>query len=48
MIEYTVQEILRVNLCNVMLTLKTMSINDVLNFDYIESPEKLAILNGLK
>ncbi len=48
MAEYTVPEILRVNLCNTLLTLKNMNINDVVNFEYIESPEKLSILNGLK
>lgn len=48
MVEYTVPEILRINLCNTLLTLKNMNINDVINFDYIEAPDKLAIMNGLK
>ncbi len=39
MIEFTVPEILRVNLCNTILTLKNMKIDDVVNFAYIETPD---------
>lgn len=46
--DYTVPEILRVNLANVILDLKHMNINDVLNFDYMESPDRDAILQALK
>jgi len=37
--ETMVPEILRVNLVNVILQLKHMNIDDVINFDYMESPE---------
>lgn len=46
--EYTIPEILRVNLSNVILGLKNMKIDDVLNFDYMERPENEAILCALK
>ena len=46
--DYTVPEILRVNLANVILDLKHMNINDVINFDYMESPDRDAILQALK
>ncbi len=48
MVEFTVPEIMRVNLSSTILTLKNMNIHDVVNFDYIESPDKNSILNGLK
>lgn len=46
--ETMVPEILRVNLVNVILQLKHMNIDDVINFDYMESPEQDAILQALK
>lgn len=42
--DYTVPEILRVNLSNVVLQLKSMGINDVINFDFMENPDSDAIL----
>jgi HrpA-like RNA helicase len=42
--EFTVPEILRVNLANVILGLKHMKINDVVNFDFMEKPDTDAIL----
>lgn len=42
--EYTVPEILRVNLANVILDLKHMKIDDVMNFEYMERPDNDAIL----
>lgn len=48
MLESTIPEILRVNLANTILTLKSMKINDVLNFDYMEPPDKEYILQALK
>ena len=48
MIEYTVPEILRVNLCNTILQLKAMGIDDVINFGYMEEPDKNALFDGLK
>jgi len=48
MIENTIPEILRVNLANSILTLKSMNIHDVVNFDYMESPDKESILQALK
>jgi HrpA-like RNA helicase len=33
--DYSLPEILRVSLCSVMLTLKSMRINDVINFEYM-------------
>lgn len=43
MIEYTVPEILRVNLANTILTLKSMGIQDVVGFEYMETPNIEAI-----
>ncbi len=37
--EYTVPEILRVNLSYTILQLKNMHIHDVINFDYMERPD---------
>lgn len=48
MLESTIPEILRVNLANTILTLKSMKINDVLNFDYMEPPDKEFILQALR
>ena len=45
--EYTLPEILRVSLTNVVLTLKSMRIQDVINFDYMENPDKEAIFKAL-
>ncbi len=38
--DFNLPEILRVSLNNVILTLKSMKIKDVINFEYIENPEK--------
>lgn len=46
--EVTIPEILRVNLANVILSLKNMNIHDVVNFDFMEKPDKDAILTALK
>jgi len=48
MLESTVPEILRVNLCNVILQLKHMKINNVITFDYIEKPDDNSILQALE
>ena len=45
--DYSLPEILRVSLSNVMLTLKSMKIHDVINFQYMESPDKQAIFKAL-
>ena len=45
--EYTIPEILRVSLTNVVLTLKSMKITDVINFDYMETPDHQAIFKAL-
>jgi HrpA-like RNA helicase len=45
--DYNLPEILRVSLNNVILTLKMMRIKDVINFEYIENPEKEAIFKAL-
>jgi ATP-dependent RNA helicase DHX8/PRP22 len=39
MLEHTIPEILRVNLSNTILTLKSMKINDVVHFEYMEKPD---------
>jgi ATP-dependent RNA helicase DHX8/PRP22 len=44
----TVPEILRVNLATTILTLKSMNIDNVLDFDFMEKPGKEAILEALK
>lgn len=46
--ENTIPEILRVNLSNVILSLKDMDIHDVLNFDYMEKPDNDTILQALR
>ena len=48
MTKTTVPEILRVNLTNLILTLKCIGVDDVLNFDYMERPEDNLILKALK
>jgi len=37
--DMTVPEIKRVNLASTVLTLKNIGINDVINFDYLDSPD---------
>lgn len=44
----TQPEIKRVNLASTVLTLKTIGINDVINFDYLDRPDLLAIELALK
>lgn len=44
----TVPEIQRSNLSNVILYLKVLGINDVIDFDYIDPPPKEGIINALK
>jgi len=43
----TVPEIKRVNLTSTVLTLKTMGINNVLKFDFLERPDDLSLKNAL-
>ena len=45
--DYSLPEILRVSLSNVILTLKSMRIQDVINFEYMQSPDKQAIFKAL-
>lgn len=40
----TIPEILRVNLASVVLDLKDMGFDDVVNFDFMEKPDNDAIL----
>jgi len=44
----TVPEILRVNLSSTVLTLKSMGIDDVLHFDFMEPPDKEALIHAMK
>ena len=44
----TIPEILRVNLTNLMLTLKVIGIHEVLRFDYMERPDDDLIIEALK
>ena len=44
----TIPEILRVNLTGLILTLKCIGIDDVLNFDYMERPDDDLIIEALK
>lgn len=46
--EETVPEILRVSLTSTMLTLKSMGINDVMNFEFMERPDPEQIRSALK
>eukprot|EP00397_Hematodinium_sp_SG-2012_P017134 GEMP01017507.1.p1 GENE.GEMP01017507.1~~GEMP01017507.1.p1 ORF type:complete len:561 (+),score=135.09 GEMP01017507.1:640-2322(+) len=48
MTNVTTPEILRSNLASVVLQMKAMGINDVFQFDYMESPDRLSILLALK
>ncbi|KAL4497398.1 hypothetical protein ABPG72_011333 [Tetrahymena utriculariae] len=45
---HTVPEIKRVSLNSVVLTLKSMGIHDVINFDYMEHPDREQLLQALK
>jgi HrpA-like RNA helicase len=45
--DYSLPEIQRVSLSNVMLTLKSMKIHDVINFEYMETPDRQAIFKAL-
>jgi len=44
----TVPEIKRSNLTSTVLTLKNLGINDVINFDYLDPPDKDHLEFGLK
>jgi HrpA-like RNA helicase len=44
----TVPEIQRSNLTSTVLTLKNLGISDVIGFDYLDPPDKNALLLGLK
>ncbi|KAG1666715.1 putative ATP-dependent RNA helicase prh1 [Nymphon striatum] len=46
--ENTKPEILRSNLATLVLTLKKLGIQDVLNFDYIDAPDKHSIANAIE
>jgi len=46
--DITTPEIQRVNLAGTLLLLKNMGINDVVNFDFIDKPDKDSILHALK
>ena len=48
MTKTTVPEILRVNLTSLILTLKCIGVDDVLNFDYMERPDDKLILKAAK
>ena len=48
MSKVTIPEILRVNLASTILTLKSMGIEDVVEFDFMEKPEKDSVLEALK
>ena len=42
--DHSVAEIMRVNLCSVLLLLKTMGIDDVVRFQFMEMPSQQALL----
>lgn len=44
----TVPEIKRVNLSTTVLTLKSIGIDDVINFDYLDSPDNENLFFALK
>ncbi|CAK74068.1 unnamed protein product (macronuclear) [Paramecium tetraurelia] len=46
--EHTTAEIMRVNLASVMLLLKSMGIDDVVRFEFMEQPTQEAILQSLR
>jgi HrpA-like RNA helicase len=47
-VEEAVPEILRTSLVQMVLTLKGMSIHDVLTFEYVDAPPASGIVNALK
>lgn len=47
-LEVTVPEIQRSNLSNIVLTLKAMGIDDVLNFDFLDRPESALLVDALR
>lgn len=47
MVKQTVPEIKRVNLSSTLLTLKSMGVKDVLEFDYLDKPSEENIKNAL-
>jgi len=44
----TVPEIMRTNMCSVVLTLKSLGINDLLNFDFMDSPPADTLIRALE
>ena len=44
----SIPDILRVNLTSLILTLKCIGINDILNFDFVEKPDDDLIIQALK
>ena len=46
--ENIIPEILRVNLNSTILTLKSMGINNIINFDFIDKPNKDSVQEGIK
>jgi len=48
MSKVTIPEILRVNLASTILTLKSMGINNVIDFEFIEKPGKVTLIEALK
>ena len=44
----TVPEIMRTNMCNVVLMLKSLGINDLLNFDFMDSPPAETLIRALE
>ena len=48
MSDVTIPEIQRVNLSGTVLMLKNMGIDDVINFDFIDAPDRESILHALR
>ncbi|KAJ6823114.1 pre-mRNA-splicing factor ATP-dependent RNA helicase DEAH10 [Iris pallida] len=48
LIDSTVPEIKRCNLSNVVLQLKTLGIDDIIGFDFMEKPSRMAIVKSLE
>ncbi|WOL13823.1 pre-mRNA-splicing factor ATP-dependent RNA helicase DEAH10 [Canna indica] len=48
LIDSTVPEIKRCNLANVVLQLKTLGIDDIIGFDFMEKPSRMAIVKSLE
>jgi len=44
----TVPEIMRTNMCNVVLMLKSLGINDLLNFDFMDAPPAETLIRALE